>query len=541
MNKEKALELRNTFPSISDQHKEEMERYFDRYLTYNKTAAHCMACNHDFSQNEIADNFTFSEDDPEPGRCCCADLYRLDHKNFGLCPYCNAEVQFFKSQDLKHDSESFRSKRNFMVFLAAENRLYIRCFTVSQYLSRSGVRFEYIERQRYILCSEGFVRFGPDEYETYTLDYNGCSLQRRRKIASGPNGWTVRTRLTEPVFNAGMWNADNSYDMIGEDAISDTYARYSCEAMWKGGAIDYLRFWNKHKNAEYLLKAGYEDIVEDHMSGCYSYIDWKQNDLKKMMRMNGNEFNLLRSEQGIKLRTYLSMRNEYPGFKPEELIELYSIMNGEYGTFATCLEASKLKKPYELYRYLRNQKKKTPTLTIREYSDYIRECKELKYDMKQLQIRLPKNLYEMHMRTSEIIAELQRKADEAKLLKIQKENAESIKKREFIPVSDNDLGLMLRIPSCTKEIVDEGKTLNHCVGSYAKRHNEGYLTIAFIRTIAKPDVPYYTMEISSDGEVVQCRGFKNAEQTKAVKEFVNKVKTHLADIYETKKRVRKSA
>ena len=69
--------------------------------------------------------------------------------------------------------------------------------------------------------------------------------------------------------------------------------------------------------------------------------------------------------------------------------------------------------------------------------------------------------------------------------------------------------LMIVLPESASSIYYEGKILNHCVGGYAERHANGVLSIVFLRTKNKPDIPYYTMEISTDNKIVQCRGFKN--------------------------------
>lgn len=35
------------------------------------------------------------------------------------------------------------------------------------------------------------------------------------------------------------------------------------------------------------------------------------------------------------------------------------------------------------------------------------------------------------------------------------------------------------------------------------------MTILFLRKLSDPGTPYYTMEVSNDLEIVQCRGYKN--------------------------------
>ncbi len=66
------------------------------------------------------------------------------------------------------------------------------------------------------------------------------------------------------------------------------------------------------------------------------------------------------------------------------------------------------------------------------------------------------------------------------------------------------------IPRQLSEIYEEGRKLNHCVGSYAKRIVDGETVIAFLRVNDKVDQPYCTVEVR-DHRIVQARGFSNRE------------------------------
>ena len=96
--------------------------------------------------------------------------------------------------------------------------------------------------------------------------------------------------------------------------------------------------------------------------------------------------------------------------------------------------------------------------------------------------------------------------------------------------------LMIVQPKSIEEIAAEGAALNHCVGGYAERHALGKLHILFIRTADKPDVPYYTMEVSTAGEIVQVRGSHNKDPNEAVKRLVDAYKVYLSGIFESKER-----
>lgn len=63
-------------------------------------------------------------------------------------------------------------------------------------------------------------------------------------------------------------------------------------------------------------------------------------------------------------------------------------------------------------------------------------------------------------------------------------------------------------PGGVLDIIVEGRTLHHCVGSSSRywdriERNEAY--ILFLRRKEAPDVPYYTLEVEPDGTVRQKR------------------------------------
>ena len=64
----------------------------------------------------------------------------------------------------------------------------------------------------------------------------------------------------------------------------------------------------------------------------------------------------------------------------------------------------------------------------------------------------------------------------------------------------------------------------------------GKLHIMFIRARDKPDMPYYTMEISTDGQIVQVRGVRNAQPTEEISEFVELYRVHLAETFSKKEK-----
>ena len=72
--------------------------------------------------------------------------------------------------------------------------------------------------------------------------------------------------------------------------------------------------------------------------------------------------------------------------------------------------------------------------------------------------------------------------------------------------------LVIVVPASAEEIVQEGKTLHHCVGGYAARHINGQTTILFLRRARRPERSFLTIELYEDrGRVLirQIHGYKN--------------------------------
>ena len=81
-------------------------------------------------------------------------------------------------------------------------------------------------------------------------------------------------------------------------------------------------------------------------------------------------------------------------------------------------------------------------------------------------------------------------------------------------------GMLTKVPNKPEEIVREGQTLHHCVGSYAERVAKGECLIVFVRQEAKPDEPYVTVEIR-DNAVKQVRAKNNASPPPEVEKFIS--------------------
>lgn len=64
------------------------------------------------------------------------------------------------------------------------------------------------------------------------------------------------------------------------------------------------------------------------------------------------------------------------------------------------------------------------------------------------------------------------------------------------------------VPREPVDIINEGASLNHCVGGYLESVASGYKTILFLRKVSEPEISFYTIEVNNFN-VVQIHGKHN--------------------------------
>ena len=157
--------------------------------------------------------------------------------------------------------------------------------------------------------------------------------------------------------------------------------------------------------------------------------------------------------------------------------------------------------------------------------------------MTRTAITMPKAMFAAHQRTMHLCNEI-RTAEATK--KLSKADA----KRRDLEVADMELGLLLRLPRTCAEIIEEGAKLDHCVGGYADRHADGKTTIMFLRTLGRPETPYYTMEVSNSLRISQCYGYRNNRDVKKppeIIEFERRYNEYLASVKIQRKKAEEKA
>lgn len=468
MKKEDAEKYLKRFPALTASIKREAEKTLAPYIIYDR-------------KKKI-------------GRCThCGKLISLRRNKFVnhtrmTCTICGADAELIDSlsgyQGFKTESRS-----NVIIFLnkrGSEN-LYIRCFTLEMYFGRGQFKSElepqisYIERRRYI--------FTPTGNAEYLQDYD---------YRLGKYAWRVASRVNEPYF--GNWGG--VYE-INYSALEKTYYRYSALIEWETSreryyaqnSINYLKFYRRHTGAERLVKCGLAVIVDNCLISRSNgkLIDWKQTEVTKMLKLNKAELDFVRNDPHTRYFEYLQAREMFPMVtSPDKRFCYY--LKTKYCGLKDILQRTG-KTALDVARYIVNN-----DICDADYRDYFRDCLRLGYDVTSDVIAFPPHFYDAHDRAADAVVTLDNH--------IKQERLDVLKKRREMLCKDFGDYVIVQ-PADVADIIREGRLQGHCVGGYAGRHCDGKLTIMFLRKKSDPDKPFYTMEISNDLKIVQCRGYRN--------------------------------
>lgn len=503
-------ELFGKFPKLSSEEVQNIQNeYMEHYVLYNRIRkgvykCSCTRCGKEYTigENTLSRVMEVSPEFP------------LKHKSEGICPECKLPVTYLAAgKGRKYIYEN----KLFAVFHVVEGNLYISCFDVYKKFIGEDLVFSWIENNRYCLTPDG-AQHWKDDYELHN------------------NHWM---KWWKPLKSE---NGSTDYIMVNEDVVSETFLKYAEEIADNDAFshyITYLCMMSNHPNLEYLIKTGFGYIITTKLytgGACGLRINYRSSNVKKMLGLNKTEMDLLQNKNCTTLKAYISLRKADKNTSEKERAEIAATYASVYERIVKIMEITGLSLRKTM-NYIKNQNEQMNTFSdwgvIHDWADYLHECQKLDYDLTDSLINRPKDLQKAHERTTKLI---KYKADEIMRRQLEKCN-KLLKKFEY---TDEKRGLQIIVPKDMEEIIEEGRRLDHCVGGYAQRHAQGKLTILFLRTADKPDVPYYTMEVDTNGRIVQCRGFKNNcagnPKPQEIRDFENEYQSYLNMIFKRKRR-----
>lgn len=276
---------------------------------------------------------------------------------------------------------------------------------------------------------------------------------------------------------------------------------------------------------EYLIKMGLASVVEAKINGWNTYraVNWRGTTIEKVLRLSKPEIKALRVSDikitPLVLHSYHFHKKKGLNLSFEEAYKVRDLTFDHVQDLLKGLDISHsipmtMTMRYVIKQYLRPGADKIysdAASVVRDYRDYLSDCRKLGMDMESDAVLYPNDLHRAHQKTTE---KVKYKEDKTLNVKIAKRLADLKSRYEF----ERD-GLFIRPAVDSIELFREGQALRHCVGGYAKQYAEGKSDLLLVRRSAEPDKPFYTMEVQKD-KVVQCRGLKNYSMTPEVKAFV---------------------
>ena len=312
--------------------------------------------------------------------------------------------------------------------------------------------------------------------------------------------------------------------------------RYLKSAKSDAGIVLYLRSFAQYPNIENIVmsKGVYllTEIYKKHRRGyvinpaprTVSEINYKEARPAQMLGLNKDEFRFFTDNkvEWSEIEFYKEHKCE---LKPEDMLILKKL-NGYRSLWRDDYPCNIM----SAARYLLKQYEKRKdyyTTSVSYLHDYWRMLLQVD-GVITAQNRYPQNLHRAH---DAVTARIEQAKKDERQEKYIKRRAELSK---FTWESD---GLIIRAVEDDDELYAEGKTLHHCVYSYADRHCSGDTAIMVIRHADKPSEPYFTLEFGEKGlNVRQNRGLRNCARTEEVERFEAAWLEHIKEISKKEKK-----
>ena len=450
------------------------------------------------------------------------EFLHIQHNEPTQCPECHRQATAKNTGKAKGRKNLWEERRIVFIHIEDENYVTAQGYeAVKNYEESLQPSVRWYKSTRYELS--------PGKWRCY--EYNIYS------------GWNERKRPIRPFrWKSPMWyftECDNSYTVIGLNALKDTFLKYHQLSLYKDyecsvyrnsvSTVDapimrYLCRFAEYPQIEMLQKAGFHNVVRqlvEYNSKSFPIVNWKARDFAAFFKMSKFDFkqflsvvekiggkdkavDFLRTQRILKKH---GLKSDYTATK-----KIYVSSNGssdiEYSL--ECMRNAGISIiegfPYLMHQYDRLTEKSFRGVFL-FYRDYLDMAKKLKLDLREDIVRYPPNLIAAHDRAVEarnaVLEEERAKHNRELQHKYKKLLKSNIRQYAY-----SDENFTIIVPSTAQEIINEGKALCHCVGGYAERHLTGKLTILFLRSAKEPDKSLYTIEMHGKA-LTQVQGYHN--------------------------------
>lgn len=435
------------------------------------------------------------------------EYFKLRHNDETSCPYCGRSVTIKMLGRVRSGLNLSQSTAVTFVNVAETGAVFLESCIVFYDFNRerdpryADMEITYAAKRRYYM-EQGAVM----EWRRCIGGVSFCDAYR-------DTGWECAQNIQEPFQRNVMYGFDGFGYLVGLEKLERSQLKYSAVIKHFDDyhniditkpdtpvrlLVKYLAEYALNNRIEMAVKLGMSEaageLVRDGRKNARD-IDWAANDPAGFARLNkadAKEF--YKNPSLIKLSWYHAVRKA----GAVKSIREADMIAGRVGFCAE--ETAKAAVRYGL-KLTALAERMGDSITLQLWTDYVRMGESLDYDFKQRDVLLPKNLRERHDAAA---AALKIKGDEitAKKYRARRKRLE----KKYAYTMD---GMSIVIPKGINDIVNEGKTLKICVGSYADRHVAGKTTILFLRHERRPERSWLCIELDNRGEIRQIHGYRN--------------------------------
>lgn len=354
----------------------------------------------------------------------------------------------------------------------------------------------------------------------YYFAQGKCQKWQRRWAWSEGEQWctpqlVAQKTMTEPFTECDSWlcRRAGNYAVHGMDQIAASPLKYCAAELFFNldgddprenvkGLLTYLGLWTRYPRVEQLAKAGCERIISDAIQGCMNSraLNWRAKTMPTFFGVDKPTAKRLLAA-GIGQRELEALELVRHGdVTLEEALTICDWIGGRSEQERCCAALREAgESALALARYLEKQHG-----NARLWLDYIDAAKKLRYDLaRRRDVAFPKDLRGAH---DAAVAAVRYEENAAARKAYEKRYKKLVRKYSF-----SAMGLCIAVPEDDRQIINEGKTLCHCVGGYAERHMSGAATILFLRKEKTPHRSYITIEMCGKrgNDIRQIHGYRN--------------------------------
>lgn len=495
---------------------------YSRYMFYDangkkQTTARCSVCGNEVTINKVrsGDKVTC----PVCHKKCTAKPYRKYLNSNG---FCNRETIMYL--------QPFKGTR-----FCAREFIVVYIYTLGKI--KPYVRIKELVRTT---CDFDGQEMRAQEQYTYDEDYKGGDWRKdfcRSVNSSSPLYPGTLNKIFKRVKGFNKWHID--------------YGRIArlCNPVGCGNLYNAV---NQVASLNNIIDNDLINLARDVITYTYrcTEFDLAKGSLRKSFGITKDDLKILKqlNPKLYEFKLYKAYKQTGRKIDIEELKEFFAIrsmIDCDVNDMLRILEYSSLRKFCKFFRKWENENCTSqdkdswwdPRRTFfRDYKDYIENATLLEYDLSNLEVLYPKNFKQAHDLASDIVND--KNFSEGELPQIARQYE---KYSNLYSYEDKDFCIMP--PVRHNDLKDEGKTLCHCVATYAKRVATCKTIILFVRKTSEKEKPYFTLELNPVTlRIEQCRGFENCSYPNEVKKIMDKwYKTKIEPLKRSKEKCQTAA